>query len=204
MKSKNFNRKELNLLKAGFTKIVGIDEVGRGPAAGPMVFAGVLYVEELYEIDGLNDSKSISESSRVKIFKELVNGRFKFGLGVIWPEEIDRKGLSFCSKLAIERVCKSIGFDPDFLLMDGNLKVPDKYLFVDNESVIKGDQKHACIAASSVIAKVFRDEMMKLYAEKSPFSYDRHKAYLTKLHKEEIKEYGLERIHRKSYNIKIV
>lgn len=200
----SLEKKELSLVKSGFEKIIGIDEVGRGPAAGPMVFAGVLFDKNLYKIDGLNDSKSVSEKNRIRMFKSLIEHGFKFGLGVIWPEEIDKKGLSFCSKLAIERVCDSMGIEPDYLLMDGNLKVPDKYLFVDHDSIVKGDSKHVSIAAASIIAKVFRDGMMNIYAIDSPFSYDRHKAYLTKLHKEEIKEYGLERIHRKSYNISII
>jgi ribonuclease HII len=169
-----------------------------------MVFGGVLYKEALFEIDGLTDSKLLKEPDRNTIFKKIVGGDFKFGIGIAWPDEIDKNGLSFCSRLCIERVCESIDVKPDYFLMDGNLKVPDKFLFVENESIVKGDQKHVCIAAASIIAKVFRDGMMKLYAEHSPFSYDRHKAYLTKLHKNEIKEYGLERIHRKSYNISIV
>lgn len=204
MKPKQFDKKELKLNKDGFSNIIGIDEVGRGPAAGPMVFAGTLFDEKLYKIEGLNDSKKLSETIRDNIFKDILDKKYKFGVGVAWPSEIDEYGLSFCSRLCIRRVCESIGILPDYLLMDGNLKVPDEYLFIDHESVVKGDQKHVTIAASSVIAKVFRDGMMKLYAEQSPFSYDRHKAYLTKLHKEEIKVYGLERIHRKSYNISII
>jgi len=198
-----FLQLEKNLQDKGFKNIVGLDEVGRGPAAGPMVFCGFIYDSRLVEIEGLNDSKKLTASKREKIFRGLVNSKFKFGIGVIWPAEIDEFGLSYCSKLAIERACKSFDVEPDYFLMDGNLKVPDKYLFKDHESIVKGDQKSICIAAASVIAKVFRDGMMDLYALNSAFSYDRHKAYLTKLHKDEIKEYGLERIHRKSYNIKI-
>jgi ribonuclease HII len=203
----SFQKLERELILKGYKNILGVDEVGRGPAAGPMVFAGVLYDEKLEELVGLNDSKKLSESMRETIFKEIICGDFKFGLGVVWPEEIDNFGLSKCSKIAIERICDSInvffGVDVDYFLMDGNLKVPDKFLFVANESIVKGDSKSVSIAAASVLAKVFRDQMMKQYSVGSPFSFDRHKAYLTKLHKDEIKEYGLARIHRKSYKIKI-
>lgn len=202
-----FQKLEPKLVEAGFKNIIGIDEVGRGPAAGPMVFAGVIFDIGLYDIKGLNDSKKLSEAKRESVFLELIGGRFKFGYGLIWPEEIDRLGLSKCSRMAIERVCDCIsnfsGEEIDYFLMDGNLKVPDKFLFVENDSIIKGDSKSVSIAAASVLAKVFRDQMMRQYSDKSPFSYDRHKAYLTKLHKEEIKEYGFDRIHRKSYNIQI-
>lgn len=198
-----FQRIESKLYKEGFKNIIGIDEVGRGPAAGPMVFAGFLYDESLYEIKDLNDSKKLTESKRNRIYNELVGASFKYGIGIVWPEEIDQIGLSKASRLAIVRVVRAIESEVDYFLMDGNLKVPDEFVFKGSESLVKGDSKSVSIAAASVVAKVFRDEMMKLYSLDSPFSYDRHKAYLTKLHKDEIREYGLERIHRKSYNIKL-
>jgi ribonuclease HII len=198
---KLFQKIELELIKEGYQNIIGIDEVGRGPAAGPMVFAGFLYNRALYEIADLNDSKKLSETKRNRIYSELMNGDFKYGIGIVWPKEIDEIGLSKASKLAICRVIQAVGSKVDYFLMDGNLKVPDEFVFKGSQSLIKGDSKSVSIAAASVVAKVFRDEMMKLYSLDSPFSYDRHKAYLTKLHKDEIREHGLERIHRKSYNI---
>ncbi len=197
---------ENSLIDKGYHCIIGIDEVGRGPAAGPMVFCGVRYIKELEAIDGLTDSKKLTDKKRRQILHELNEIKVDYQIGIVWPEEIDKHGLSDCSKLAMSRLLRNFeatGFGVDFILMDGNLKVPDKYLFTDNKSIIKGDSKCLCIAAASIIAKEFRDEMMKLYSHDSPFSYNRHKAYLTKLHKEEIRQHGLERIHRKSYNISL-
>lgn len=188
---------ELDLYKAN-TIVLGVDEVGRGPAAGPMVFAGVVYSPALGKIEGINDSKKLTAKKRLDLYGKIIKDA-NFGIGIIWPWEIDKYGLSKCFQIAINRVISSIGQDKfNYLLLDGGLKYGDNIKW---ESVIKGDEKFVSIGAASIVAKVFRDKMMCLYADEFPFQFDRHKAYLTKLHKQEIADFGMQRIHRHSYNI---
>lgn len=189
---------EVELVKNGRI-VLGVDEVGRGPAAGPMVFAGVIYDTKLQSFKGLNDSKKVSENLRKELYSKIVKNCI-FGLGVIWPNEIDKYGLSACFQIAISRVISSVEMRSkfDFLLLDGSLKFNQS---VEWKSVIKGDEKFLSVAAASIVAKVFRDKIMVNYASEFPFRFDRHKAYLTKLHREEIQQFGLQRIHRHSYNL---
>lgn len=194
MYNKNY---ELDLYKRGKV-VLGVDEVGRGPAAGPMVFAGVIYSPALNKITGINDSKKLSPKMRLDLYGKIVLNA-KFGIGVIWPWEIDKYGLSKCFQIAIDRVIKSIDEKEfSYLLLDGRLKYNKE---IESESVVKGDEKFVSIGAASIVAKVFRDKIMVNYASEFPFRFDRHKAYLTKLHREEIQQFGLQRIHRHSYNL---
>ena len=191
---------EIDLVRQGRV-VLGMDEVGRGPAAGPMVFAGVVYCEYLKSITGLNDSKKVSKKNRELMFDEITNN-CKFGIGIVWPYEIDDYGLRNCFQIAMQRVISCFGSETnfDFLLLDGSLKFEGS---IEWMSIVKGDEKFLSVAAASIVAKVFRDRIMMNYADEFPFRFDMHKAYLTKRHLLEIREHGLQRIHRHSYKIQI-
>jgi len=173
--------------------LCGIDEAGRGCFAGPLVVAGVVLSNP---IDKLQDSKQLSPKKREILFEQIIQKSI-YHIEWIWPDEIDKKGLSF----AIQKGLKNI---------KENIKA-EKYLFDGNsnfgvsgiETIIKGDLKIKEIGAASILAKVSRDKYMLEIADKYPmFNFKKHKGYITKEHIEEIKKNGFSDIHRKSYKLK--
>jgi len=173
--------------------LCGIDEAGRGPLAGPMVIAGVKLLDD---IDGLNDSKKLSEKKREFLYDKIVSNSI-YHIVIVSNEQIDQLGLSLCLKNSINQIIQNI--DAKRYLMDGNTSFGIDIL----EHLIKADQTIQEVSAASILAKVTRDRYMKKVATLYPqYNFDKHKGYGTKAHIEAIKKYGLSNLHRRSYKIK--
>jgi len=185
----------------GFKVFCGVDEAGRGPLAGPVVAAAVILPEDVV-IEGLNDSKKLSEKKREKLFDEIKEKALSYSIGVATVEEIEEFNILKATFMAMKRAVDGLSIKPDIALIDGNM-VPS--LGVDGRAVVKGDAKSASISAASIIAKVHRDRYMLEMAEKYPeYHFEKHKGYGTKLHTDLIKEYGVSPIHRPSFLKKIL
>lgn len=175
----------------------GADEAGRGPLAGDVYAAAVILPENIV-IEGLNDSKKLSEKKREKLFGEITEKAVSFCIAAASVEEIEKINILQAAMLAMKRAVNGLSVTPHAALIDGN-KCPD----IENIkviSVVKGDAKSANIAAASVLAKVARDRYMKQMALKYPqYGFEKHKGYGTKLHYEMIEKYGVCEIHRPSF-----
>lgn len=173
--------------------ICGIDEAGRGPIAGPLVMAGVVLKEE---IEGLRDSKKLTEKKREILFDEIIQ-KSEYKIVEVSNKIIDEKGLSFAINYCLNTIVNSL--KAKRYIFDGNSKFGVDIL----ETMIKGDDKVAEISAASILAKVTRDRFMKSIAKNYPeYCFAKHKGYITKQHIEEMKKYGYSDIHRKSYKVK--
>ncbi|MCM1991096.1 ribonuclease HII [Oceanirhabdus seepicola] len=181
--------------------IAGVDEVGRGPLAGPIVGAAVvLDYSSLKANDlilGINDSKKIKESERERLFDQIIKECVDYKIVGIDNLTIDNNGISWCNNEIFKNAILGLNVKPEKVLCDGYCI---KNFNVENEAVIKGDTKSAAIACASIIAKVYRDRMMKEYSEKYP-EYDFHNnvGYGTQKHIEALREHGYTDIHRKSF-----
>ena len=193
---------EEKLWTEGYKVVVGLDEAGRGPLAGPVVAAGVVIsgVEEV--ISTVRDSKKMTYRQRKDAFKEIQAKSKAFGIGIIGNEQIDREGIQKAVQsammIALEVVERKLGKKVDFIIADGTniLSIP-RYRM---EKIKGGDLYHYSISAASVLAKVTRDEIMLKYHSKYPnYGFDTHVGYGTKKHMEAIKKYGICNIHRKSF-----
>jgi ribonuclease HII len=173
--------------------LCGIDEAGRGCIAGPLVVAGVVLEED---IDGLADSKILSEKRREELF-EIIKNKSRYKIVFCDNDMIDEKGLSYCLRYAIKEIKEH--FKNSDILMDGNSSFG-----VDGvDTMVKADAKVPEVSAASILAKVSRDRYMYSINSKFPnYSFLKHKGYGTALHVEEIKKYGYSKIHRKSFKIK--
>ena len=203
---------EKELYSQGIKSICGIDEAGRGPLAGPVVVACVIMPEDSM-LEGVNDSKKISEKKRETLYEKIIEEAVGYGVAIIDQNEIDRvnilnatkQGLTTCIKeLEKDLKEKNRGFDkPDIILVDALTNIDT--CGIPYESIIKGDAKSYSIAAASIIAKVTRDRIMRQWHEVYPqYGFEKHKGYGTKAHIEAIKENGLCPIHRLSFVKKIV
>ena len=180
----------------GYKYICGVDEAGRGPLAGPVFAAAVIFPED-YEIDGLNDSKKLSEKKREKLYYEIIEHALAYSVQSCDNNVIDEINILEATMLAMKTAVESLGIKPDIVFVDGNrlpkLEVPAEY-------VIKGDATSASIAAASILAKVSRDRFMYEMDKKYPeYCFEKHKGYPTKLHYEKIREFGPSEIHRLSF-----
>lgn len=188
---------EEKVIEAGYKVVCGIDEAGRGPLAGPVYAAAVILPLGL-EIDGLNDSKKISEKKREQLFDVICEKAIDYSIGVADEQEIDEINILNATFLAMHRAVEGLKIKPDYALIDGNQypKIP----FVTEETVVKGDAKSMSIAAASILAKVSRDRFMMEKAKEYPqYQFEKHKGYGTKLHYEMIKEFGPSPIHRMTF-----
>lgn len=188
---------EENALKAGYKAICGIDEAGRGPLAGPVYAAAVILPLGL-EIEGLNDSKKISEKKREQLFDVICEKAVAYSIGIATEKEIDEINILNATFLAMHRAVEGLNIKPDYALIDGNQypKIP----MVMEETVVKGDAKSMSVAAASILAKVSRDRFMLEKAKEYPqYQFEKHKGYGTKLHYEMLTEYGPSPIHRLSF-----
>lgn len=176
----------------------GIDEAGRGPLAGPVVAAAVvLSLKEEDEIEGLNDSKKLSQKKREKLCKEIMEKSIDYSIGIATVEEIEEINILKATFLAMQRALEGLKKKPVYCIVDGNR---DPNLSIPTDCVIKGDSISASIAAASIIAKVKRDEMMIELDRKYPnYGFSKHKGYGTKFHYEQILKHGITKIHRKSF-----
>ncbi len=187
---------ESDARERGYQIICGIDEAGRGPLAGP-VFAAAVILPFGIEIEGLNDSKKLSEKKREALFDIICKQAVSFGIASCDENEIDEINILNASLLAMKRAQKKLSITPDIALIDGN-KTPE--LDCKAEAIVKGDAKSASIAAASILAKVSRDRFMLEMAKKYPeYEFEKHKGYPTKLHYEKITEFGASDIHRKTF-----
>jgi len=180
----------------GFNLIAGVDEVGRGPLVGDVVTAAVI-LDPNNPIEGLTDSKKLSEKKRLALFPEIQEKALAWSVGRCSPEEIDQLNILHATMLAMQRAIAGLKVQPDLALIDGN-RVPE--LPMQGEAVVKGDLRVAEISAASIIAKVVRDqEMEELDAEYPQFGFAKHKGYPTKAHFEAIEKHGVIEQHRKSF-----
>ncbi|NLK95642.1 MAG: ribonuclease HII [Clostridiales bacterium] len=188
-----------------YTYIAGVDEVGRGPLAGPIVACAVildLNVLEEEHILGLNDSKKLSEKKREELAKIIKEKALAYCIYESSNDEIDEKGIAFSNNKVFLESCNNLRIKPDLVLSDGYLV---KNINIPNKSVIKGDTKSASIAAASIVAKVYRDNLMREYAKEYPgYGFEENAGYGTLKHIESIKKNGLCKIHRKSFLTKIL
>ncbi len=182
---------------SGFKLICGVDEAGRGPLAGPVCAAAVILPQDL-QIEGLNDSKKLSEKKREQLFDVITEKALAYCVAYGTVEEIEEKNILGATFLAMNRAIEGLNIKADFALIDGN-KIPIG-ITVPAAAVVKGDQKSMSIAAASVLAKVSRDRLLLQYDKKYPlYQFYKHKGYGTKLHTDLIKQYGPCEIHRPSF-----
>ncbi len=182
---------------SGFKLICGVDEAGRGPLAGPVCAAAVILPEGL-EIEGLNDSKKLSEKKREQLFDVITKNAIAYCVAYGTLEEIEEKNILQATFLAMNRAIEGLEPKADFALIDGN-KIPAG-IKVPAAAIVKGDAKSMSIAAASILAKVSRDRLLMEYDKQYPeYQFAKHKGYGTKLHTDLIKEYGPSEIHRLSF-----
>ncbi len=188
---------EINAKQNGYNLVCGVDEAGRGPLAGPVCAAAVILPCDLV-IEGLNDSKKISEKKRELLFDIIKEKAIAYSIAYGTLEEIEQYNILEATYLAMNRAIDGLNIKPDYALIDGN-RVP-KGINLPCETVVKGDSKSSSIAAASILAKVTRDRLMLEYDKKYPqYSFAQHKGYGTKAHYEAIKEHGICEIHRRSF-----
>ena len=193
---------EKELYNKGFDKICGIDEAGRGPLAGPVVVAGVIMPQDSI-IEGVNDSKKVSEKKREKLYDLIIEEAISYSVAIIGQDVIDDINILNATKKGVEEVVKGLDVKPDLIIVDALTHINTQGIPYD--SIIKGDAKCYNIAAASIIAKVTRDRIMRKYDEIYPqYGFIKHKGYGTAKHISAIKEYGLCPIHRKSFTKNIV
>ena len=186
--------KEAN--KKGYKFVCGVDEAGRGPLAGPVYAAAVILPEDCV-IEGVNDSKKISEKKREALFDVICENALSYCIASASEKEIDEINILNATYLAMKRAVEGLDVKADYALIDGN-RLPD--LKIDAECIVKGDAKSESIACASILAKVSRDRYMLEMAEKYPqYQFEKHKGYGTKLHYEMLDEFGPSEIHRQSF-----
>ena len=193
----NLKQIEKELHEKGFKNICGIDEAGRGPLAGPVVVASVIMPKDSM-IEGVNDSKKVSEKKREKLYEEITNTAIAWGVGIIDQREIDEINILNATKKGLTNSLKELEIKPDLILVDALTNIDT--LGIPYRSIIKGDAKSYSIAAASIIAKVTRDRIMRQWDELYPeYGFEKHKGYGTKMHIDAIKEYGPCPLHRKNF-----
>ncbi|SCN21950.1 Ribonuclease HII [Clostridium sp. N3C] len=192
---------ELDRSYGSYKLIAGVDEVGRGPLAGPIVAAAViLKYDDLTSsslILGLNDSKKLSFKKREELYDIIINRAEAYYISELDNNEIDEKGISFCNNKVFLEACSNLNVKPELVLTDG---YAIKGYNGTTDYIVKGDAKSACIAAASIVAKVYRDRLMQGYSKVYPqYGFDKNVGYGTKEHIEAIRKYGITPIHRKSF-----
>ncbi|MEH0698838.1 ribonuclease HII [Vibrio owensii] len=180
----------------GYRLVAGVDEVGRGPLVGDVVTAAVI-LDPNNPIEGLNDSKKLSEKKRLALLPEIKEKALAWAVGRCSPEEIDELNILQATMVAMQRAIAGLKVQPDLALIDGN-RCPQ--LPMDSQAVVKGDLRVAEISAASIIAKVVRDQEMEELDKQYPqFGFAKHKGYPTKAHFEAIEQHGVISEHRKSF-----
>lgn len=188
---------EENLYEQGCNSICGIDEAGRGPLAGPVVVAAVIMPRNSM-IEGVNDSKKVSEKKREALYEQILQEAISYGIGIIDQKEIDNINILNATKKGLTTAVQALTVRPDRIIVDALEHIDTCH--IPYTSIIKGDAKCYSIAAASIIAKVTRDRIMHQWDEIYPqYGFAKHKGYGTKAHIEAIKEYGLTPIHRLSF-----
>ncbi len=187
---------EKEALAKGYKSVCGVDEAGRGPLAGPVCAAAVILPEDVI-IDGVNDSKKLSEKKRESLFDVIREQALSYSIAYATVDEIEEINILNATMLAMRRAIDGLEIKADYAMIDGN-KIPP--LDIDAECIVKGDAKSMSIACASILAKVSRDRLLYKYAEEYPmYGFDKHKGYGTKVHREAILKYGPCPYHRKSF-----
>ena len=187
---------ETTAANKGYRFVIGVDEAGRGPLAGPVVAGAVLFPPQV-SLNGLDDSKKLSQKSREKFFPRIIQTALAYGVGVVSVETIERINILQAALLAMKQAVEKCALPPDLLLIDGNKRVDHP---ADQWTIVGGDGKSLSIAAASVLAKVTRDRIMREYHKNYPeYEFDRHKGYPTQLHREKLRQFGPCPIHRKTF-----
>ena len=177
----------------------GCDEAGRGCLAGPVVAAAVI-LDYQNDIDQLNDSKKLSKKQREILLPEIKLKAISYAVGIVSHQEIDQINILNASFLAMHRALDQLKYQPKFLLIDGNRFNP--YKDINHECVVKGDAKVKAIAAASILAKTYRDELMTNYSKDYPeYGWEQNAGYPTKKHRQAIKEFGICPLHRRSFQL---
>lgn len=197
----NWLEYEQRAISSGYKAVCGVDEAGRGPLAGPVCAAAVILPPNTI-IDGVNDSKKLSEKKREKLFDVIKEKSLSYSIAFATIDEIEEMNILNATLLAMKRAIEGLNIKADYAMIDGNrlpkLEIPAEY-------IIKGDAKSMSIACASILAKVSRDRLCYKYAEEYPqYGFDKHKGYGTKLHREAIIEYGPCPYHRMSFLKKII
>ena len=188
---------ETNLHKTGINYICGIDEAGRGPLAGPVVVGAVIMPKESF-IEGVNDSKKVSEKKRELLYEKIINEAVAWSVEILDQNEIDEFNILNATKKAVTGAIKKLKIRPDRILIDALERIDTAG--VPYTSIIKGDAKMYSIAAASIIAKVTRDRIMREWDEVYPtYGFAKHKGYGTAEHIKAIRENGICRLHRKTF-----
>lgn len=183
---------------AGIRNIAGVDEAGRGPLAGPVVAAAVIFAPEVL-IAGVNDSKKLAEKKREALFHQIHAQALAVGIGIVSHEVIDRINILQASFLAMNKALEQLSIAPQQLLVDGNFFRHERFPV---ENIIKGDALSHSIAAASIIAKVTRDALMVEMDDQYPqYGFAKHKGYGTKAHIDAIRAHGYSPIHRRSFHV---
>lgn len=193
---------EQGIYNEGKELICGIDEAGRGPLAGPVVVAAVIMPKDSM-IEGVNDSKKVSEKKREILYEKIIDEAISYGVGIIDQKEIDKINILNATKEGLTMAVQELNPKPDLIIVDALNKIDT--LEIPYKSIIKGDAKCYSIAAASIIAKVTRDRIMRQWDEVYPqYGFSKHKGYGTSEHIKAIKEYGLCPLHRLSFVKNIV
>ncbi len=189
---------EQTLFSAGIVHIAGVDEAGRGPCAGPLVVAAVILKDPFSkELSQVKDSKELTEAKREQLFEIIIENCIDYNIVEITPDEIDQLGLHKCNIEGMRRAVMGLKTSAEYVLTDG---YPIPGLTIPNLSVWKGDKVAISISAASILAKVYRDRIMIELDKKYPnYGLANHKGYITALHTDAIKKYGVLPIHRKSF-----
>lgn len=187
---------ENHYLKKGYKHIVGVDEAGRGPLAGPVVAAAVILPQAFLHAS-IKDSKKLTEEKREEIYSLIHEVAISIGIGIVDERQIDEMNVLNASLLAMKMAISELEKKPDFILVDGNVKLN---IEIPQKTIKQGDSKSISIAAASIIAKVTRDRIMYQYHRTYPsYNFKSHKGYGTKEHIEAIKKHGITKIHRRTF-----
>jgi ribonuclease HII len=189
---------EANLWKQGYERVAGVDEVGVGPLAGPVVSAAIIF-EPGSLLPGVNDSKKLAAAERSHLSKELMELAVSVGIGIATVAEIDKLNIYHASLLAMQRAVSDLKPEADYLLVDAR-RIPG--VETPQEGLISGDARSFSIAAASIIAKTHRDQLMDDMGSVYPiYGFERHRGYPTPYHKDQIRKHGICPIHRKSFPV---
>ncbi len=190
---------ERELHAQGKKYVCGVDEVGRGPLAGPVVCAAVIMSEDDF-IEGVDDSKKLSAKKREKLSELIRQKAVAYAICRVEPQIIDEINILQATRLCMKNAVESLSVRPDFVLTDGNMTLD---ISVPQRSIVKGDAQCYCIGAASIIAKVERDALMEEYAKIYPqYGFEKNVGYGTAAHIQAIKEFGLTPVHRRSFTKK--
>ncbi len=192
---------EESLYQKGYKLVCGVDEAGRGPLCGPVVAAAVI-LKPGDKIEGVNDSKKLSEKKREKLYQDIMDNALAVGVGMSDVDVIEKVNILNATKIAMKQAIDNLGIVPEYVLIDGNQMID---INIEGETVVSGDAKSESIAAASIIAKVTRDRMLIEWDKDYPeYGFAKHKGYGTKAHIEAIGKYGLTPLHRPSFCTKFV